>query len=109
MLVQAVAERDAAVSAAKKQVTNLQREIGERDAALAKAAALPLATLPSIGIALRPVDGAGLRHLAAALRDLPLPVIGRIEDGALLLDLRCLEEPAKLTGALRQLRLGASP
>ena len=36
---------------------------------------------------------------------LPLPVIGRIEDGALVLDLRCLEQPAKLTGSLRHLRL----
>ena len=67
--------------------------------------ALPMATLPSVGIALRRADGGGLRKLAAALRALPLPVIGRIEDGALLLDLRCLEEPAKLTGSLAQLEL----
>ena len=74
--------------------------------------ALPLATLPSVGIALRPVGrgGAGrLRALAKALRELPLPVIGRIEDGALVLDLRCLEEPARLTGSLRQLELVAEP
>ena len=67
--------------------------------------ALPLATLPSVGIALRPVSGSGLRELAAALRRLPLPVIGRIEEGALVLDLRCLEDPTKLTDALRHLRL----
>jgi len=72
--------------------------------------ALPLATLPSVGIALRPTGrgGAGrLRALAAALRSLPLPVIGRIEDGAMVLDLRCFEEPAKLTGTLA--RLMAAP
>ena len=67
--------------------------------------ALPLATLPSTAIALRRADGGGLRDLAAALRRLALPVIGRIEDGALLLDLRCLEEPAKLTASLAQLVL----
>ena len=74
--------------------------------------ALPLATLPSVGIALRPVGrgSAGrLRALTKELRDLPLPVIGRIEDGALVLDLRCLEEPARLTGSLRQLELVAEP
>ena len=72
--------------------------------------ALPLATLPSLGIALRPTGRAGsgrLRDLADALRRLPLPVIGRIEDGALLLDLRCLEDPGKLTLSVRHLRLPA--
>jgi L-seryl-tRNA(Ser) seleniumtransferase len=61
--------------------------------------ALPLATVPSAGLAIRPVAtrGAGrlLKRLAAGLRGLDVPVIGRIEDQALVLDLRCLEdEPA---------------
>jgi L-seryl-tRNA(Ser) seleniumtransferase len=60
--------------------------------------ALPLETIPSAGLAIRPRTerGAGraLDRLAAAFRRLPVPVIGRLEDGALILDLRCLEDEA---------------
>ncbi|PSH70367.1 L-seryl-tRNA(Sec) selenium transferase [Phyllobacterium brassicacearum] len=58
--------------------------------------ALPLSTIPSAGLALTPVDGGGgkLAGLAAALRQLPMPVIGRIERGSLLLDMRCLDDEA---------------
>ena len=58
--------------------------------------ALPLDTIPSAGLAIRPVAGGrALDRLAAALRGLERPIIGRIEDGALILDLRCLtDEPA---------------
>lgn len=60
--------------------------------------ALPLETLPSAGIEIRPhaQRGAGrmLERLAAALRRLKIPVVGRVEDGALVLDLRCLEDEA---------------
>jgi L-seryl-tRNA(Ser) seleniumtransferase len=38
--------------------------------------------------------------MAAALRGLPLPVIGRIAEKALLLDLRCLDDEAGLVAAL---------
>ena len=59
---------------------------------------LPVDRLPSCGFAIRPHGKRGgvLHRIEAALRGLPRPVIGRIEDGALLLDLRCLapaEEP----------------
>jgi L-seryl-tRNA(Ser) seleniumtransferase len=59
--------------------------------------ALPVDQLPSYGLALR-YAGAGrpgrhLDKLEARLRGLPVPVIGRIEDDALWLDLRCLEAP----------------
>ncbi len=56
--------------------------------------ALPTRTLASAGIAMRPVQakgkGTALAGLAAALRHLPRPVIGRITDDTLVLDLRCL-------------------
>ena len=69
--------------------------------------ALPLDTIPSAGLALRPKNGSGeaLGELAAALRRLPLPVIGRISDGALVFDLRCLEEEESFVGNLRFLSL----
>jgi L-seryl-tRNA(Ser) seleniumtransferase len=58
--------------------------------------ALPRETIPSAGLALRPTAkrGAGraLTRLAGALRALPIPVIGRVADGAMILDLRCLED-----------------
>jgi L-seryl-tRNA(Ser) seleniumtransferase len=58
--------------------------------------ALPLEQIPSAGVAIRPADprasGQAIEDLAARFRALPVPVIGRIADGALLLDLRCLED-----------------
>ena len=62
--------------------------------------AMPVENLPSAGLRLRPVAG-GADRLAKRLRQLPIPVIGRIADGAVLLDLRCLEDEA---GFLAQLR-----
>ncbi len=54
---------------------------------------LPVDRLPSAGFAIRPQGKKGgvLNRIEAALRGLPKPVIGRIDDGALLLDLRCLQ------------------
>ena len=60
--------------------------------------ALPLESIPSAGLAIRPRaqrgEGRTLERLAAAFRRLPVPVIGRIESGAQILDLRCLEDEA---------------
>nr|WP_284503328.1 MULTISPECIES: L-seryl-tRNA(Sec) selenium transferase [unclassified Caballeronia] len=57
--------------------------------------ALPVDVLPSYGLVVRLTSGkkAGgqLNRIERRLRDLPRPVIGRIADGALWLDLRCLE------------------
>jgi len=55
--------------------------------------ALPLEGLPSAGLSLRPAGkGGALDELAARLRRLPIPVIGHITDGAVVLDLRCLDD-----------------
>ncbi|WP_132252675.1 L-seryl-tRNA(Sec) selenium transferase [Methylobacterium segetis] len=59
--------------------------------------ALPVETLPSACLVLRPPPGerkagAWLKGLAATLRGLPTPVIGRVSEGALRLDLRTLED-----------------
>ena len=65
---------------------------------------LPIERLPSAGVAIAPVDtrrtGTALEELARALRALPCPVIGRIADDRLLLDLRCLEDEAPFVGQL---------
>ncbi|WP_129774708.1 L-seryl-tRNA(Sec) selenium transferase [Peristeroidobacter soli] len=56
---------------------------------------LPVEIIPSMALTCRPTSakaGSALRRLAAALRKLPTPVIGRIADDALVLDLRCLED-----------------
>ena len=56
--------------------------------------ALPLEGLPSSGLFLRPPggDGDALDELSARLRGLPIPVIGHITDGVVVLDLRCLDD-----------------
>jgi L-seryl-tRNA(Ser) seleniumtransferase len=72
--------------------------------------ALPLETLPSAGLALKPAgkaSGSAVERLAAAFRALPLPVIGRIAQGTLLFDLRCLENEGAFTSQLSQLQPGA--
>ncbi|PNG28006.1 L-seryl-tRNA(Sec) selenium transferase [Methylocella silvestris] len=66
--------------------------------------ALPLDTIESAGLFIRPTNGSrSLERLAGALRALARPVIGRIEDGGLLLDLRCLADEAGFLSALSAL------
>jgi L-seryl-tRNA(Ser) seleniumtransferase len=62
--------------------------------------ALPLEAIPSAGLTVRPVAGGSLARLAAALRGLPTPVVARIEDKALVIDLRCLDDEATFVANL---------
>lgn len=63
---------------------------------------LPVDRLPSYALTFTPQDGRGatLERLAERWRGLPQPVIGRIKDGKLWLDLRCLTQEAALAEAL---------
>jgi L-seryl-tRNA(Ser) seleniumtransferase len=80
----------------------LQRALGENFTVSAEpmfsqigSGALPVEQLPSYGLVVRHTtgkrNGRALMKLEKALRELPRPVIGRIADDALRLDLRCLE------------------
>ncbi|RPH28816.1 L-seryl-tRNA(Sec) selenium transferase [Buttiauxella warmboldiae] len=59
---------------------------------------LPVDRLPSAALTFTPKDGRGttLATLTQSLRELAKPIIGRISDGRLWLDLRCLEDEAGL-------------
>jgi L-seryl-tRNA(Ser) seleniumtransferase len=60
-------------------------------------------------LAVRPVgrkgSGSRLEALAVAFRGLPVPVIGRIREGALLFDLRCLDDEESFRAQLGQLQM----
>jgi L-seryl-tRNA(Ser) seleniumtransferase len=82
------------------EVVALQGQIGS--------GSLPVDRLPSAGLAIAPVQrkgrGSALDALAARLRALPVPIIGRIADDRLLLDMRCLEDPSVLLEQLPALQ-----
>lgn len=65
--------------------------------------ALPMDTIPSAGLRLTGAGGDAPDRLSARLRALPVPVIGHIRDGALILDLRCLGGDEALLDALSAL------
>jgi L-seryl-tRNA(Ser) seleniumtransferase len=85
-LVQEFVGRKLAVS-----VVECESEVGS--------GAAPLHRIASAGLSIRP----GTDRVAAQFRRLPVPVIGRIQDGAFILDLRCLaskEDEARFAAQL---------
>ena len=102
--IQAVAERvlpgiaNALAGHAAARIVACASQIGS--------GALPVETLPSVGIALTP---SGKRRsgaadaLAGVFRALPVPVIGRIKEGEFILDLRCLDHEQEFIAQLGQL------
>jgi len=71
---------------------------------------LPVDLIASHGIAVS-ISGkrrsAAAADIAAAFRALPVPVIGRISDGAFIMDMRCMEHEQEFVEQLRQLNLEA--
>ena len=71
---------------------------------------LPESEIPSAGLAITAKGGKrAAARLAAAFRRLPVPVIGRVHDGALVLDLRCLDDEAGFTAQLERLVMDGLP
>jgi L-seryl-tRNA(Ser) seleniumtransferase len=84
------------------RITDCQSQIGS--------GALPTRTIPSAGLAIEPLArrsaGRALLEIASAFRRLPIPVIGRIQDDAFVLDLRCLDNDARFIAQLAELHIG---
>ncbi len=71
---------------------------------------LPVETLPSAALVLRPIhgrksSGAWVNAVSAAFRKLPVPVVGRIEKNAYVMDLRCLADEELFSSQLNVLSL----
>ncbi len=71
--------------------------------------ALPVESLDSYALTITPASkrgrGGALKRLTATLRALPMPVIGRVYEDALWLDLRCLDDEAEFVAQLSMLDL----
>ena len=75
--------------------------------------ALPVDLLPSVGLSIKPLftqksnkaeKSRALSEITTVFRKLPVPILGKLKNGALILDLRCLETPNDLTDQLPKLR-----
>jgi L-seryl-tRNA(Ser) seleniumtransferase len=88
---------------ADKFIARLQTQVGGCGLSIAAkpvlsqigSGSLPVERLPSVALAIEPLDKAGEKkvvRLERLLRSSETPVIGRFQEKALLLDLRCLQE-----------------
>ena len=72
--------------------------------------AQPAELLPSAALSIKPPAGRGsgrsLERIGAAFRHLPIPIIGRIQEGTFLLDLRCLEDETGFLAQIARLDVG---
>ena len=69
---------------------------------------LPVESLPSFGIAIEAPErsrGSALQKIATAFRALTVPVIGRISEGAFIMDVRCLDDESGFVAQLAELRI----
>ena len=71
--------------------------------------ALPVESLDSFALVITPTAkrgrGSALKRLTAGLRDLPVPVIVRVHEDAIWLDLRCLDDEAEFVAQLSKLSI----
>ena len=71
---------------------------------------LPVDVIPSVALSLsstKAKSGSALEILAGRLRSLPTPVLGRVAENSLLLDLRCLDDEEGFLSQIDQLPLSA--
>ncbi len=108
-------QADEITALARRVAPQLQARLG--DAATVEIApcqsqigsgSLPVERLASTALVIRPAlskrgTGGALKRIAAAFRALPVPVIGRVQDDAFVLDLRCLTDEAGFCGQLAKL------
>lgn len=104
-------------AAAERLMPSMKAWVGERGTVSLQSVqsqigsgAQPAGTLTSAAIAIHPAggkkgQGTRLRKLNESLRALPIPVIGRVENNALVLDLRCLDDEA---GFIVQIGVGST-
>jgi L-seryl-tRNA(Ser) seleniumtransferase len=89
-------------TAADSTIVELKSQIGS--------GSLPVDLIASCGIAVS-VPGrrrsAAAAEIAATFRALPVPVIGRVHEGAFIMDLRCLEHEDEFVEQLKHLHLEA--
>jgi len=110
--IRAMADRiQAAVAPALDGIASVETTLCESQIG---SGALPTRKIASAGLAIRPANpkrgsGTALERIAHAFRELPVPVIGRTQGGALIFDLRCLEDEAAFVDQVRSLNVSGFP